>query len=170
MPVDARRGPVGTGVRPVTARESFTCPCCGAPSCHPEDIAHGYCGRCHAFTGDPELGPRHLAEACPERETDGKPPPRGHVYVSTACFHEECGACRNTCKYCDAACSCPHHGASGGALPQPWVDQARAVAAELLGAICPADVPDELARRIASDPALFWLRGETQPPGEWRPG
>jgi len=30
-------------------------------------------------------------------------------------------------------------------------------------------VPPELLRRIASDPALFWLRGEVQPDGEWHP-
>jgi hypothetical protein len=49
---------------------AFTCPCCGATSRHPQDIAHGYCSRCHAFTGDPELGPVHLAEACPERKAE----------------------------------------------------------------------------------------------------
>lgn len=49
-------------------RDAFTCPCCGATSAHPADIAHGYCGRCHAFTGDPELGPAHLANFCPERK------------------------------------------------------------------------------------------------------
>lgn len=32
-------------------RPSFTCPDCGARSWHPEDIRHGYCGRCHAYTG-----------------------------------------------------------------------------------------------------------------------
>jgi ribosomal protein S27AE len=31
---------------------SFTCPDCGATSYHPEDVRHGYCGRCHAFTGE----------------------------------------------------------------------------------------------------------------------
>lgn len=30
---------------------SFTCPACGATSYHPADVAHGYCGRCHDFTG-----------------------------------------------------------------------------------------------------------------------
>lgn len=29
----------------------FQCPRCGARSSHPEDIANGYCGACHAFTG-----------------------------------------------------------------------------------------------------------------------
>ena len=28
----------------------FTCPRCGSVSHHPEDIRHGYCGNCHAFT------------------------------------------------------------------------------------------------------------------------
>lgn len=31
--------------------ESFQCPRCEAVSHHPEDVAAGYCGRCHAFTG-----------------------------------------------------------------------------------------------------------------------
>ena len=30
---------------------TFTCPVCGAVSSHPEDLANGYCGACHAFTG-----------------------------------------------------------------------------------------------------------------------
>jgi hypothetical protein len=91
-----------------------------------------------------------------------------HTYLSTACFHEECGACRNTCKYCNAPCSHACHPSSGRNLPEPWTDQAQAVAMELLDAIYPGDVPDELAQRIATDPDLFWLRGEAQPPGEWR--
>jgi hypothetical protein len=33
-------------------RPGFTCPQCGGTSYHPDDLAHGYCGRCHAFTGD----------------------------------------------------------------------------------------------------------------------
>jgi hypothetical protein len=93
--------------------------------------------------------------------------PHAHPYLSTACFHGECGACRNTCKYCNAVCSHACHPGSGRDLPEPWVDQARGIAAELLDAIYPADVPDELERRIASDAALFWLRGEATPPGEW---
>lgn len=37
----------------VTASEiRFTCPVCGAKSCNPNDVEQGYCGRCHAFTGD----------------------------------------------------------------------------------------------------------------------
>ena len=49
----------------------FTCPCCGATSPHPKDIEFRYCGRCHWWTGDPNLGPGHLAEDCPHR-TEGK--------------------------------------------------------------------------------------------------
>jgi endogenous inhibitor of DNA gyrase (YacG/DUF329 family) len=30
---------------------SFTCPRCGAVSHHPKDKEHGYCARCHDFTG-----------------------------------------------------------------------------------------------------------------------
>jgi ribosomal protein S27AE len=36
--------------RPVPAA-SFTCPVCGAVSHHPDDVAEGYCGKCHAWTG-----------------------------------------------------------------------------------------------------------------------
>lgn len=35
---------------------SITCPRCGATSYHPEDIKQGYCGRCHWWTSDPDLG------------------------------------------------------------------------------------------------------------------
>lgn len=31
----------------------FTCPVCKATSHHPEDVRHGYCGNCHAFTASP---------------------------------------------------------------------------------------------------------------------
>lgn len=41
--------------------ERFTCPACGTASSHPEDIANGYCGRCHAFTGD-EVRTRLMVE------------------------------------------------------------------------------------------------------------
>lgn len=36
----------------------YTCPRCGRTSAHPQDAEHGYCGACHAFTGD-EWGPDH---------------------------------------------------------------------------------------------------------------
>lgn len=52
--------------KPVTA---FACPCCGAVSQHPQDVAHGYCGRCHWWTGDPGLGPARLADECEARTT-----------------------------------------------------------------------------------------------------
>lgn len=30
----------------------FTCPVCGALSHNPKDKQHGYCARCHEFTGE----------------------------------------------------------------------------------------------------------------------
>lgn len=33
----------------------FTCPACSATSYNENDIAAGYCGRCHWYTGDPML-------------------------------------------------------------------------------------------------------------------
>jgi hypothetical protein len=95
------------------------------------------------------------------------PPP--HAYVSTACHHGECGTCRNTCKYCNVPCSHGCHPASGTALPEPWVDQARGIARDLLryGLSTGEAVPPDLLHRITDDPALFWLRGEAAPPGEW---
>lgn len=33
-------------------RPSFTCPRCNRTSYHPRDISEGYCGACHAWTGD----------------------------------------------------------------------------------------------------------------------
>lgn len=47
---------------------SFTCPCCGATSDHPQDVEHGYCPACHWWTGDPQLGPPHVAEPCAARD------------------------------------------------------------------------------------------------------
>lgn len=32
----------------------FTCPVCGAASRSVDDARHGYCGRCHTFTGEPQ--------------------------------------------------------------------------------------------------------------------
>lgn len=100
-----------------------------------------------------------------------------HNYLSTACFHEVHGdACRKTCKFCDAPCFCTCHrnpvSGERAAVPEPWVDQARAVAAELLAVLRPLSgtaegMPPELEQRIANDPDLFWLRGEVQPDGEW---
>jgi hypothetical protein len=93
-----------------------------------------------------------------------------HSYLSTACFHGQHGTtCRSTCKFCDAPCTCSCHvnpfSGDRAALPEPWVDQARDIAVQLLDAVYPADVPDELAQRIADDPDLFWLRGEEAPNG-----
>lgn len=98
-----------------------------------------------------------------------------HDYVSTACLHEGDDpalhfSCRKTCKFCDAPCQCPSHAA--GEDPAPvvaWVDQARSIARELMGMLHESDnYPADLDQRIRADPALFWLRGEERPPGEWR--
>jgi hypothetical protein len=34
----------------------FTCPRCGRTSHHPADLAQGYCGACHDWTGRPRRG------------------------------------------------------------------------------------------------------------------
>jgi hypothetical protein len=102
--------------------------------------------------------------------------PNLHLYLSTACFHEQAdddgglhASCRKTCKYCDAPCSCPKHpGGAEQVITIAWVDQARDIARQLLrhyGDTLPLD----LLHRIATDPGLFWLRGEEQPPGTWHP-
>jgi hypothetical protein len=107
-----------------------------------------------------------------------------HEYLSTACWHELNddrpalhAKCRASCKYGENGpefCRCPNHTEDElKASPVSWVDQARGIALRLL-AVCDAvgvDLAAEdrhLARAIAEDPALFWLRGEEQPPGEWR--
>jgi hypothetical protein len=54
----------------VTGIPAFTCPCCGAVSHNPNDIEQHYCGRCHWWTGDPALGPPHLAEPCEARNPE----------------------------------------------------------------------------------------------------
>ncbi len=46
---------------------AFMCHCCGTVTVHPNDVAEGYCPVCHDFTGDSDLGPRHLARDCPQR-------------------------------------------------------------------------------------------------------
>ena len=53
------------------------------------------------------------------------------------------------------------------------IDQARGIALRLLATVEAAGVDLQgvdrhLARAISEDPALFWLRGEERPPGEWR--
>ena len=54
----------------MTDRPVFTCPCCSATSYHPKDVEFAWCGRCHAFTGDPGMGAAHLARDCPHRKPD----------------------------------------------------------------------------------------------------
>lgn len=62
----------------------FTCPRCGKTSYHPEDLRHGYCGACHAFTG---LGDNFHDVLATAFETDG-----------TGCEHgdEACSDCLAT--------------------------------------------------------------------------
>ena len=46
-----------------------------------------------------------------------------HVYISTACLHEEHGRCRRTCKFCAALCQCECHamGEELSARESDWV-------------------------------------------------
>lgn len=99
-----------------------------------------------------------------------------HSYLSTACWHAQHGdpalhtSCRNRCKFCPGCCSCPCHGEAGTqpATGSP-VDQARDIARELWAVAERLILPAGLRDRVSGDPALFWLRGEEQPPGEWKP-
>lgn len=66
----------------------FICPACGATSYNENDIAAGYCGRCHWYTGDPMLAwqrpdlftahgaepPKALGGATMEAVTAERPP------------------------------------------------------------------------------------------------
>ena len=46
---------------------SITCPKCLKTSYNPNDVAHGYCGHCHDWTGEALLVTIHLPpEPCPE--------------------------------------------------------------------------------------------------------
>lgn len=107
-----------------------------------------------------------------------------HDYLSTACWHELNDGrptlhaqCRATCKFAEGEpeyCSCPNHPEQDNApAPLPWVDQARSVAVRLLAALGGpgglAEADPALYREYRTDPGWFWLRGEVQPPGEWRP-
>ena len=107
-----------------------------------------------------------------------------HDYLSTACWHElhddqpaRHADCRASCKFGRKGpeyCRCPNHTEEElRASPVSWVDQARGMALRLLAACHAAEVDltavdRHMARAIAEDPAFFWLRGEEQPPGEWR--
>ena len=48
---------------------SITCPKCNRTSYNPSDIAHGYCGWCHAWTGAPgdvaKIAVVEMATQCP---------------------------------------------------------------------------------------------------------
>lgn len=43
------------------------------------------------------------------------------------------------------------------------------MACDLLALLPVTYIPAHLFVRISEDPALFWLRGEVQPDGEWKP-
>lgn len=43
-------GPIA-GCRKCPEPERFRCPRCGMTSAHPTDLAEGYCGNCHDWTG-----------------------------------------------------------------------------------------------------------------------
>lgn len=43
-------------------QHSITCPVCGFTSHHPQDIAYGFCGNCHAYTGKPATTQVELAK------------------------------------------------------------------------------------------------------------
>lgn len=101
-------------------------------------------------------------------------------YLSTACAHalfdDEAvvrAPCRSTCKWCGRTCKGPDHPLPDDADTQPHpVDQARDVARELYAAVlaCGAEqLLGGLQRRVVTDPALFWLRGEEKAPVTWRP-
>lgn len=42
-------------ISPTARRVSFTCPVCSRTSHNPNDEQEGYCGACHAFTGDDRI-------------------------------------------------------------------------------------------------------------------
>lgn len=55
-------------------------------------------------SGDPRMA---AGQEAVERDF---PDPLGeHVYLSTACRHQQHDQCRKVCKFCDAPCVCGHH-------------------------------------------------------------
>jgi len=83
-------------LRRVTS-DSFICPRCGLTSHRPTDVAEGYCGACHDWTGrgaatgivDPQLQARAQELAWQAREQDGDP----HRDVCPQCAagkHDNC--------------------------------------------------------------------------------
>lgn len=65
--VNRRRG--APQLRAAHAGPSLTCPRCYRTSHHPEDVAYGYCGHCHDYTG-PGLGALAANDAAQLRATE----------------------------------------------------------------------------------------------------
>lgn len=74
---------------------SITCPQCGMTSCHPRDVEAGYCGKCHEFTGTPEVkGRKRDPEEPSQAEKDAQAwHERNHADRMETCWCC-CGACR----------------------------------------------------------------------------
>jgi len=76
-------------------------------------------------------------------------------YLSTGCFHQKCGSCRSTCKFCGEPCKHDCHPRAGD-LPISPVTTARDVARTLWAALESGLDPAD-RDRIA---ALHWIAGE----------
>jgi len=50
--------------RPTPAQPAITCPDCGRTSWHPDDVANGYCGACHAATHGEVTRPCIRCDGC----------------------------------------------------------------------------------------------------------
>lgn len=63
------------------SQPKFVCPRCGTVSYLPEDIEHGYCGKCHDWTGDScEYSPATPTTKKADQQTEvaaGTPTPTG---------------------------------------------------------------------------------------------
>lgn len=49
---------------------AFTCPRCGRVSHNPHDLAAGYCGACHDWTGNPDPGSAAELDTTEEQEQE----------------------------------------------------------------------------------------------------
>jgi hypothetical protein len=53
---------------------SFTCPRCGMTSHNPSDVAEGYCGNCHDWTGTPRPRTARTSVGGGDASTDRRRP------------------------------------------------------------------------------------------------